>query len=93
LAEAGRPPLVLFRDPVHSVILTVAAGGLHHFMSVLNLIRANRALGTTLASVLSGRQVELLQERGISRVVVQALQQGVHFREDQAPVTLGICSV
>jgi len=41
---------VLFRDPVHFVIITVVAGGLHHFMSVLNLIRANRELGTSWRS-------------------------------------------
>ena len=44
-------------------------------------------------SVISDRQVQLLQERGISRVVVQALQKGVHFRKDQTAVTLGISSV
>ena len=42
---------------------------------------------------LSGRQVQLLQERGKSRVVVQALQQGVHFRKHQTGITLGISSV
>ena len=42
---------------------------------------------------ISGRELELLQERGESRVVVQVLQQGGHFGFDQTGVTLGISSV
>jgi hypothetical protein len=41
----------------------------------------------------STRKVELLQENGKSRVVVQALQKRFHFRMDQTVVTLDIGSV
>src|SRR6201993_3988047 len=44
-------------------------------------------------ALLSDRQVELLQERGKSRVVVQALQQGLHFCRNHTGITLGISSV
>jgi hypothetical protein len=42
---------------------------------------------------ISGRELELLQQRSVSRVVVQALEYGVRLRSDQAAVTLGISSV
>ena len=42
---------------------------------------------------ISTRQVELLQERGKSRVVVQVSQQGVHFYPVQIKIMLGISSV
>src|SRR6476659_7811571 len=39
------------------------------------------------------RQVELFQQRHVSRVVVQALQQGLHSCTQHAGITLGISSV
>ena len=42
---------------------------------------------------MSNRQVELLQERGKSRVVVQALQQRLHFCRHHTGIMLGISSV
>jgi hypothetical protein len=42
---------------------------------------------------MSGRQIKLLQERGESRVVVQALQEGFHFCRHQTGITLSISSV
>ena len=44
------------------------------------IITAVKALGPIGTSI---RQVELLQQSGVSPVSVQALQEGVHFRLDQ----------
>jgi hypothetical protein len=46
-----------------------------------------------MAPVLCGWQVDLVQERGISRVAVQVLEQGVYFYEDQTAVMLGVGAV
>ena len=46
------------------------------------------------SSAMSSREVELLQERGISRIAVQVLQQGgVVFDEHQTAVMLGAGAV
>ena len=41
----------------------------------------------------SDREIEILQERGVSRVGAQVLKQGVHAGQDQAGVTSDISSV
>src|SRR5690348_11276106 len=45
-----------------------------------SITRTSRAMARL--PQLSVRQIEFLQERGKSRVLVQALQKGVHFRLD-----------
>jgi len=52
-----------------------------------------RRLIRPITSVISGRQVELLQKRDESRVVVQAVQQGLRFRKDQFVIMARISPV
>jgi hypothetical protein len=39
------------------------------------------------------RQMEFVQERSVSRIVVQVFQQGVNFKEDQSAVMLRVGAV
>src|SRR6266851_4516322 len=52
-----------------------------------------RSLANGGMLTISVREVELLQQRGISRVVVQVLQERVRLRLDQTGVPLSIRSV
>jgi hypothetical protein len=71
LAEAVRPPLSIFRDPAHFVILTVVAGGLHHFIIFLSggnpVIQDREELHPFCECCCSGRQP--LTRSGLNAVV------------------------
>ena len=58
------------------------------------LLELNRRRRPAIAELqISVRQVELLQQRGISRVVVQIRQEGLHFCAHHTGITLSISSV
>src|ERR1700739_608911 len=59
----------------------------------LNKIADAGGMEPVLRLRMSGGQVQLLQERGVSRVIVQAVEKGVHLRRDQTAVAFGIGSV